>query len=234
MQISVQFRQLAAAQDGLVTRRQALECGVSIDALRRAVRKGWQRVVTGVYATFTGPLQERHLVRAALLYAGPEAMVSGAVACRAYGLRYAPANGRLLLLVPGRVQRAPIPIAKIRRTLTLPRPRHVRFFPCAPPARAALDASRELHNVRSVRAVLCEVVQLGLALPDELVTTLEQGQSADSALPRRALSDVLAGCRSTAECDLRDVLSVSTVPDQPVWNYRCRMPAARTCTPTPA
>jgi hypothetical protein len=86
MQISVQSRQLAAAQDGLVTRRQALECGVSIDALRRAVRKGWQRVVTGVYATFTGPLQERHLVRAALLYAGPEAMVSGAVACRAYGL----------------------------------------------------------------------------------------------------------------------------------------------------
>jgi hypothetical protein len=32
------------------------------------------------------------------------------------------------------------------------------------------------------------------------------------------LSDVLAGCRSTAECDLRDVLSVSTVLDQPVWN----------------
>ena len=72
--------------------------------------------------------------------------------------------------------------------------------------------------VRSVRAVLCEVVQLGLALPDELVTTLEQGHSADSALPRRALSDVLAGCRSTVECDLRDVLSVSTVLDQPVWN----------------
>ncbi|HET9565331.1 MAG TPA: hypothetical protein VFP27_12705 [Mycobacterium sp.] len=56
-------------------------------------------MVTGVYATFTGPLQERHLVRAALLYAGPEAMVSGAVACRAYGLRYVPADGRLLLLV---------------------------------------------------------------------------------------------------------------------------------------
>ncbi|HET6752476.1 MAG TPA: hypothetical protein VFH23_00825, partial [Jiangellaceae bacterium] len=69
MQIAVQFRQLAAAQDGLVTRRQALECGVSIDALRHAVGKGWQRVVTGVHATFTGPLQERHLVRAALLYA---------------------------------------------------------------------------------------------------------------------------------------------------------------------
>jgi hypothetical protein len=220
MQISAQFRQLAAAQDGLITRRQALECGISIDAVRHAVGKGkrWQRVVTGVYATFTGPLQERHLVRAALLYAGPEAMVSGAVACRAYGLRYAPADGRLLLLVPGHVQRAPIPIAKIRRTLTLPRPWHVRFFPCAPPARAALDASRELHNVRSVRAVLCEVVQLGLALPDGLVTTLEQGHSADSALPRRALSDVLAGCRSTAECDLRDVLSVSTLLDQPVWN----------------
>ena len=59
--IPAQFRQLAAAQDGLVTRRQALECGISIDALRHAVGKGkrWQRVVTGVYATFTGPLQER-------------------------------------------------------------------------------------------------------------------------------------------------------------------------------
>ena len=74
MLIPAQFRQLAAAQDGLATRRQALECGISIDDLRHAIGQGkrWQRVVTGVYATFTGPLQERHLVRAALLHAGPK------------------------------------------------------------------------------------------------------------------------------------------------------------------
>lgn len=47
------LRDLAAAQDGVVTRRQALEHGMSRDAIRHALgRSGrWQRVAKGVYAT---------------------------------------------------------------------------------------------------------------------------------------------------------------------------------------
>src|SRR5215203_4875448 len=69
----------------------------------------------------------------ALLYAGPEAMVTGPTACRAYGLRYVPATGGPELLVPEHVQRAPMAIATIHRTRVLPVPRDVHSFPCAPP-----------------------------------------------------------------------------------------------------
>lgn len=212
---------LAACQDGIVTRQQALQHGLTVAAVRHLLGRGgrWQRMVTGVYATFTGPLQERHLIRAGLLFAGPSAMVTGTTACRAYGLKYVPASGRPELLVPERVQRARIPIARIRRTRILPAARQVRSFPCAPPERAAVDACRDQLVLRPVRALLCEIVQRGLATPDQLVATLAGGPSAGSALPRRALEDVMAGCRSAPECELRDLLSGSHVLPEARWNH---------------
>jgi hypothetical protein len=115
-------------------------------------------MVTGVYATFTGPFQERHLIRAGLLFAGPSAMVTGTTACRAHGPKYVPASGRPELLVPERVQRARIPIARILRTRILPAARQVRSFPCAPPEQATVDACRDQLVLRPVRALLCEIV----------------------------------------------------------------------------
>lgn len=212
---------LAATQDEIVTRRQALQHGLTVAALRHLLGHGgrWQRLVKGVYATFTGPIQERHLIRAALLYAGPDAMVTGTTACRAYGLRYVPATGRPEILVPDSVQRAKVPIARIRRTRKLPVPRQVRSFPCAPPEHAAVAACRDQLVLRPVRALLCEVVQRGLATPDQLVAVLAGGPSAGSALPRRVLDDVVAGCRSAPECELRELMSGSHVLPEARWNH---------------
>jgi hypothetical protein len=93
---------LAAAQDGLITRKQAHEYGMTPASIRHALGRGgrWQRLAVGVYATFTGPLSLRHRIRAALLYAGPAATVTGGYACRAYGLRYVPDQSPLTALVP--------------------------------------------------------------------------------------------------------------------------------------
>lgn len=35
---------------------------------------------------------------------------------------------------------------------------------------------------------------------------------------RQAIDDVVAGCRSAPECELRDLIRTSTVLDEPVWN----------------
>ena len=220
MGVPPELAQLAAAQDGLLSRRQVLASGMTAAALRHALGRGgrWQRIVKGVYATFTGHLQECHLIRAALLYAGPRAMVTGTTACRAYGMKYVPPGDRPEILVPEHVQRAPIALAGIRRTRNLPDLRHVRSFPCAPPARAALDACREQHVLRTVRALLCEVVQRGLATPDDLVADLAIGPAAGSALARRAVADVTAGCRSAPECELRDLVHRSRILPEPRWN----------------
>ena len=117
---------IAAAQDGLITRSQALAAGVSIGALRHAVRPGgpWQRVVPGVYATFTGPLQDIHRLRTAELVVGAEGMITGPWACRRWGLRYGPDPGETVdVLLDRRRDRGHVRFVRVIRTSHLPEPR---------------------------------------------------------------------------------------------------------------
>lgn len=220
MKIPSRLLEVAADQDRLVTRRQALESGMSGAAVRHALgQQGpWQKIVPGVYATFTGPLQHRHLVRAALLHAGPSAVVSGVDACRAYGVTYLPDATAVALLVPHDVHRAPIGFAAIRRVRSMPVARIVRGIPFAPPERAALDAARETTSLRDVRAVLCEVVQRRLTTARRLAEEFTRVDRRKMALVRRALDDVQAGCRSAPECELRSLILTSAVLPEPRWN----------------
>ena len=79
----------------MITRRQALAAGMTADAVKHAIRPDgpWTPVLTGVYATFTGHLSDLQRLRAAVLYAGTGAMVTGAWGCWMLGLRYGPAAG---------------------------------------------------------------------------------------------------------------------------------------------
>jgi very-short-patch-repair endonuclease len=67
----------ASLQGGVVTRRQAINAGMSSHAIVWRVRsKRWQLVYRGVYATFTGPLDRTARLWAAVLYAGRGAVLS--------------------------------------------------------------------------------------------------------------------------------------------------------------
>ncbi|WP_129664577.1 type IV toxin-antitoxin system AbiEi family antitoxin domain-containing protein [Phytoactinopolyspora endophytica] len=90
----------ARRQDGLITRKQALAAGMSLDAWKHATRKhgSWRRILRGVYATFTGPLRELHRLRAALLHAGADSAITGAWGCWMHGLKYGPEPGELILV----------------------------------------------------------------------------------------------------------------------------------------
>jgi hypothetical protein len=64
-------------QAGLVTREQALRAGLSSNAITsKVVHARWAQVHRGVYATFTGPLDQDVRLWAAVLYAGPGARLS--------------------------------------------------------------------------------------------------------------------------------------------------------------
>lgn len=220
MKLPTSLRAVAAQQDGLITRRQAIECGVSESAIRHALGKHgpWQRVVVGVYATFTGPLQERHRIRAALLHAGPRAVVTGAYACRAYGMKYAPESTTIEVLVPQDVHRAPIEFAKIRRVRSFPPVRAMHGLAFAPPERAALDSVRKAKNLRAARAALCEVVQRRLTTVQRLADEFGRVDPRNMGFARQALDDVQAGCRSAPECELRSLILTSSVLPEPRWN----------------
>lgn len=117
------FVVLARAQDGLITRRQALAAGISPDAIRHALRPGgpWQRVLPGIYATFNGPLTAVHRRRAAILHGGPGAAISGAWACQMSALEYGPPPGHEIdVLVPWESARRNKGFVRVWRTTRPP------------------------------------------------------------------------------------------------------------------
>ncbi len=68
---------MLARQHGVVHVRQLREFAITRGVLQANLdARRWQRVVRGVYATFTGPLTHSAKVAAALLYGGPTAMLS--------------------------------------------------------------------------------------------------------------------------------------------------------------
>jgi hypothetical protein len=61
-------------QAGVITRKQALDFGITPKAIKWKIKVGiWRPVYPGVYATFTGPLTRDAQLWAALLFAGPGA-----------------------------------------------------------------------------------------------------------------------------------------------------------------
>jgi hypothetical protein len=78
---------LAHVQAGVVSRRQALDCGLSAGAIAAKIEfERWRQVYRGVYATFTGPLQREARLWAVVLYAGRGAQLSHETAAELHGL----------------------------------------------------------------------------------------------------------------------------------------------------
>ena len=88
-----------------------------------------------------------------------------------------------------------------------------------------------MRSLQDVRAMLCEPVQLGLISPDDLVAAVAEGRRAGTALTRRALQDIAAGCRSAPECELRDLVLSSRLLPEPRWNQP--LPGHGRGVPTP-
>jgi hypothetical protein len=80
-------RQILELQAGVITRGQALGAGLSRHALTARLDSGrWQRLQTGVYAAFTGKPDREVLQWAAVLGAGPRAVLSHQSAADLHGL----------------------------------------------------------------------------------------------------------------------------------------------------
>lgn len=96
--------ELLDLQYGVISRGQALECGISQDAIRVRLRNGrWQRLAAGVYATFSGEPPRLALFWAALLTAGPGAAISHQTAAELYQLGRRPAQA-IHVTIPGERQ----------------------------------------------------------------------------------------------------------------------------------
>ncbi len=96
-----QLHDLTAIQRGVLARAQVLSAGLSEDAIAARLRRGsWQRLYPGVYATFSGPVSRSAELWAAVLHAGPGAMLSHQTAAELWGLAAEPSS-LIHVTVPG-------------------------------------------------------------------------------------------------------------------------------------
>lgn len=208
-------------QHGMVTRSQAIACGMSFSALRYRVRDDgpWRQVLPGVYATHTGPLTLDQRDIAALLYAGPASVITGAAALRRYQFG-GPGPAQVDVLVPARRTRADAGFARLHRTTRLPEVVGVAGpVSFAAPPRAVADSVRGLADIREVRAIVASAVQRGIVPVALLARELDAGPVQGSARLRQALAEVADGVRSAAEADLHALIRRCRLP-KPMFNPR--------------
>ena len=203
----------------MVSRAQALECGVSRGRLDHLVGPGgrWQRILPGVYVVNTGAVSVDQRAMAALLYAGPKSLLTGAVAVRRHRLQCAGLN-QVDVLVPEDVRVRSAGYVRIVRTGRMPtkcyRTQRIRFVLLP---RAVADATRPMTSLGDVRAVVAEAIQKGRCDLASLVAELNDGPVAGSRFYRVALRECIAGSRSAAEGALMTLIGRSDLPE-PMYN----------------
>jgi hypothetical protein len=216
-----ELARLLSWQAGVVSCRQALGLGMTEGELRHRTRPGgpWRRLLPGVYVTATGEPTIDQLDMAAVLYAGPGAVITGLAALRRHAVR-APASPLVDVLMPHRVRRVPAAYVRLHRVRQMPvlatSDGEIRFV-FVP--RAVIDAARWMSDLREVRAVMCGAVQQGRCSVEHLAAELAEPRLPGSALARRVLAEVSHGIRSPAEGDLMDLLGRSGLPE-PLYNPR--------------
>lgn len=186
---------------------------------RRCLPGGpWQRVLPGIILLHNSTPSERERLLAALLYAGPQSMVTGATACRQYGLRVPvtfPAH-EVHLLLPQRHRALSSEYVIVERTWRLPSP-HVRGnIPLAPLRRAVTDATRRMRTEEPIGELLVEAIQRGRCSPEVISAELDRGTKRGTALPRRLLAEWL-DLRSVAEARAKELSKRLPVPPSH-WN----------------
>jgi hypothetical protein len=196
---------------GVISTGTLRSLGVS-DPGRRCTTGGpWQRMYPGVVLLHNGPPTPDQHLTAALLRAGPGAVVTGAEACRRHNL---PARSpEIHLLVPGSSRGSGSLI--LERASPVPRATDVGGFPVVSAARAVVDACRFLRTTDEATALIAAAIQRGHCTPADLAAEARTNRYG-TKLAREVLRE-LGRAESVAERDARR-LSRKIRLAAPHWN----------------
>lgn len=144
------------AQEYVISRRQALDGGMTRAAVAHRIRPGgpWQRLLPGIYLGQTGTPTVAQQEMAALLHAGREGVLTGPAALRLVGIT-TERPVQFDVLVPARQRPRSAAFVAIHRTSRMAE-RIIREGPrsYALPARALADTARTMTELREVRPAL--------------------------------------------------------------------------------
>ncbi|AHH94470.1 hypothetical protein GCM10010174_28390 [Kutzneria viridogrisea] len=213
----------ASVPDGVVRTADLRASGVSGSAISVRCRPGgpWQRLLPGVVLLSSGSPTRRQQLRAALLYAGDGAVITGVdAACLRHEL-HLPIPEDVHVLVPATRRVAGEGFAITERTTRMPETITEDGLIYAPVARAVLDAARRERDAQRLRALLAEPVRCGACRVSDLREELDAGSQRGTAAPRAALRAVSDGVLSLAQGWARRIVRTCPIPP-PRWNVPVR------------
>ncbi|GAB2640328.1 hypothetical protein GCM10027068_20050 [Prescottella soli] len=200
--------------NGIVRVRDLLAAGMSGSAISFRCRPEgpWQRILPGLVLMHNGVPSQRERRTAALLYCGPDSMLTGRAALAEHGYRSSESFSDVHVLIAHAKRTQSTGFLVVERTIRLPAPVTRSGLACSPLPRALLDAARRCTTTRSARALIAEAVQCGDVTAAALARELDAGSNRGSALPRKILREVSADVHSLAEADARALWLRSGLP----------------------
>jgi hypothetical protein len=222
---------ILAAQDGIITRQQAL-AAITPSRLERLLGRRWRVILPGIYAAQTGPLTPKQKARVALLYGGEHAQLDDLSSLTRHGLRYLPSDEREFILIPADQKRQSREFVVVRRTFYLPKPLLAPGrMPVTPLSRALTDFALRPENERQGRAVLMSSVQKRKLSVSELDAEVATAPSRGLKRYLRVLDELHAGVRSVGEGDVRRLCARSKILPTPLFNPLLQLPDGRKISP---
>jgi hypothetical protein len=195
------LRPLLDGQLAVASRGQLLAIGMNDRAMQYRLRPDgpWQALLPGIYLAVTGTPTFEQKEMAALLYAGPESLVTGRAALTHHGIGSGLPPDVIDVLLPAERQRVDVNFVRLHRTARLP----ASAMPAgpvrlAPPPRAVADTAWQLTSVDDVRAVVAAALSSGRCTLDELTAELNQGPIRGSAAFRTVLTELTGPSRPAA------------------------------------
>lgn len=205
--------------DGVASRAQLRALGIADSTISRRCRPGgpWHSPVPGQVVLRPGPLTRRQKCRVALGFAGPGAVLTGAVALSLHGARRNTGDGSPQVLIPARRAVHSRSFVVVTRTGRMPEPVQRQGLPVAPVARCLTDLAARSTDRDELRAVFADAVQQRICRVADLAVELAEIHRPSTALARSLLGEVADGVRSTAEAWARELVARSGLP-APEWN----------------
>jgi very-short-patch-repair endonuclease len=203
-----------ARQQGVISRAQAVSSGMPGHQIDGRLRSGrWQQLHLGVYAAFTGPAPREAVLWAAVLRAGPGAVLSHQSAAELYDI-VGPA-GAIHVSIPAEQRLSRVPGLVVHRSSRLNLTRNPALLP--PRTRiddTILDLVESAATFDDAFAWLCRAVAQQLTTATRLRAAMEARPKVRwRASLRVALADLRSGARSVLEFRyIRDVERAHGLP----------------------
>lgn len=195
------LRALIATQQGVISRAQAVEMGISRSTIRSQVAAGrWRVLSDGVYFAANSRPGRPSQLWAALLASGRGAVLSHRTAAEIFGFG-ASITGSIEVSIPDERQEVSVTGVRVRRSRLLPaKATTFEGWPITTPADTVLDLINEMKSPHAVVALLTDACRTKAVAPRQIMTAMSgRSRQRHRQLVKDSLADVVSGVESLLE-----------------------------------